>query len=74
VIGGTTPAALGADWLASALDQPAYAWVISPLGVHLERVALRWLLELFELPAEFGGILTTGATVANFVGLGAART
>ena len=29
--------------LAPSIDQPAYAWVISPLGVHLERVALRWL-------------------------------
>src|SRR5262245_44373817 len=73
VIGGTTPAALGADMLASVLDQPAYAWVISPLGVHLERVVLRWLAELFELPAELSGIITTGATMANYVGLGAAR-
>ena len=26
VIGGTTPAALGADMLATVIDQPAYAW------------------------------------------------
>jgi glutamate/tyrosine decarboxylase-like PLP-dependent enzyme len=73
VIGGTTPAALGADWLAAVLDQPAYAWIISPLGVHLERVALGWLLDLFALPPAWSGIMTTGATMANFVGLGAAR-
>jgi glutamate/tyrosine decarboxylase-like PLP-dependent enzyme len=73
VIGGTTPAALGADMLATVIDQPAYAWVISPLGVHLERLALRWLAELFGLPSEWSGIFTTGATMANYVGLGAAR-
>jgi glutamate/tyrosine decarboxylase-like PLP-dependent enzyme len=73
VIGGVTPAALGADWLASALDQNAAAWDASPLGVRLEALSLEWLRELFELPEGWGGILTTGATMANFVGLSAAR-
>lgn len=73
VIGGSTPAALGADWLTAALDQLAYAWVVSPLGVELERLSLDWLKELFGLPAAWGGVMTTGATMANFVGLAAAR-
>jgi glutamate/tyrosine decarboxylase-like PLP-dependent enzyme len=73
VIGGTTPAALGADWLATALDQMPYAWVVSPLAVQLELVSLAWLKQLFELPTEMAGIITTGATMANFVGLAAAR-
>src|SRR5438552_450483 len=73
VDGGTTPAALGADWLASALDQNTGAWVSSPLGGELEWIALGWLRELFGLPAEWGGVLTTGATMANFVALACAR-
>lgn len=73
VTGGTTPAALGADWLTSALDQNSFSGVSSPLGTHLEDVAVRWLLELFELPPDWGGVLTSGATMANFVGLAAAR-
>ncbi|HEX6679362.1 MAG TPA: aminotransferase class V-fold PLP-dependent enzyme [Gaiellaceae bacterium] len=73
VTGGATPAALGADWLASALDQNAFVWTSSPLGTRLEAVATNWLKELFYLPAEWSGILTTGATMANFVGLAAAR-
>lgn len=73
VVGGTTPAALGADWLTSVFDQMAYAWVASPLAVQLELVSLGWLKELFGLPASWAGIMTTGATMANFVGLGAAR-
>jgi glutamate/tyrosine decarboxylase-like PLP-dependent enzyme len=73
VTGGSTPAALGADWLASALDQMAGGWIASPLAAELEVVSLDWLKDLFGLPAAWGGVLTTGATMANFVGLAAAR-
>jgi glutamate/tyrosine decarboxylase-like PLP-dependent enzyme len=73
VNGGVTPAALGADWLASAIDQNPGAWVASPLAGRLEIVALGWLRDLFGLPAEGGGVLTTGATMANFVALACAR-
>lgn len=73
VMGGGTPAALGADWLTSAYDQPAFAWASSPFAARLEQVAVDWLRQLFELPTDFGGVLTTGATMANFVALAAAR-
>jgi glutamate/tyrosine decarboxylase-like PLP-dependent enzyme len=73
VMGGGTPAALGADWLTSAYDQIAFAWASSPFAARLEQVAVDWLRQLFELPADFGGVLTTGATMANFVALAAAR-
>lgn len=73
VLGGTTPAALGGDWLASALDQIGSAWITSPLSVKLELVSLAWLRDFFGLPDDFVGIMTTGACMANFVGLAAAR-
>jgi glutamate/tyrosine decarboxylase-like PLP-dependent enzyme len=73
VMGGGTPAALGADWLTSAYDQVAYGWASSPFAARLEQVAVDWLRQLFELPREFGGVLTSGATMANFVALAAAR-
>ena len=73
VMGGTTPAALGADWLTSAYDQVAFGWASSPFAARLEQVAVDWLRQLFELPGDFGGVLTTGATMANFVALAAAR-
>ncbi len=73
VMGGHTPAALGADLLAVVLDQAAYAWVSSPLAVKLELVSLDWLKSLFGLPTDWTGVMTTGATMANFVGLSAAR-
>ena len=39
----------------------------------LESVALRWLSELFDLPSDLQGTFTSGGSVANLVGLGAAR-
>jgi glutamate/tyrosine decarboxylase-like PLP-dependent enzyme len=73
VMGGVTPAALGADWLTSAFDQVAYGWASSPFASKLEAIATRWLRELFDLPDEFAGVLVTGATMANFTCLTAAR-
>ncbi|CAA9557806.1 MAG: Aromatic-L-amino-acid decarboxylase [uncultured Thermomicrobiales bacterium] len=73
VNGGSLPAALAGDWLASALDQNLVAWVSSPAGAQTETVVIRWLLDLFGLPPGWDGTLTTGATMANLVGLAAAR-
>ena len=73
VIGGTTPAALGGDWLATMFDQLAMGWVTSPLGIQLEITSLGWLRELFDLPHHHGAVMTTGAQMANFTALAAAR-
>jgi glutamate/tyrosine decarboxylase-like PLP-dependent enzyme len=73
VMGGGTPAALAADWLTSALDQIAFNWVSSPFAMRLEQISVDWLKELFRLPAAWSGVLTSGATTANFTGLAAAR-
>ena len=73
VMGGATPAALGADWLTSLLDQNAGGWDASPLASRLELLSLRWLRELFGLPADWDGVLVTGGQMANFTGLAAAR-
>jgi glutamate/tyrosine decarboxylase-like PLP-dependent enzyme len=73
VMGGGTPAALAADWLTSALDQIAFNWVSSPFAMRLEQISVGWLKELFGLPDAWSGVLTTGATSANFTGLAAAR-
>ncbi|MEO8633021.1 MAG: pyridoxal-dependent decarboxylase, partial [Chloroflexota bacterium] len=73
VVGGTTPSALAADWLTSTWDQSAFAWDSTPLGTRCEEIAIDWLKDLFGLPASWGGVLTTGATLANFTALAAAR-
>jgi len=73
VIGGGVPAALSADWLASAWDQNGFAYVMSPAGSVVEETAARWLLDLWGLPAEASVGFVTGVTMANFTALAAAR-
>lgn len=73
VIGGSLPAALAANWLAGAWDQNAGLKAASPTAAKLEQVALRWLLDVLGLPKESGGGFVSGATMANFSGLAAAR-
>ena len=73
VIGGSTPAALAADLIATAYETLTYTWVTSPVGVRMELQALAWLRDLLGLPADGAGVMVTGASMANFVGLAAAR-
>ncbi|MEX2116629.1 MAG: aminotransferase class V-fold PLP-dependent enzyme [Bacteroidota bacterium] len=73
VIGGSLPVSLAANWLAGAWDQNSALYRVTPSTSHLEQVALRWLVELFGLPAGTGGAFVTGATVANLSALAAAR-
>jgi len=73
VIGGSLPAALAANWLAGAWDQNPGLFAASPIGTVLEEVCLGWLLDALRLPGGCGGAYVTGATVANFTALAAAR-
>ncbi|MEO8274414.1 MAG: pyridoxal-dependent decarboxylase, partial [Chloroflexota bacterium] len=73
VIGGGVPAALAADWLASAWDQNAGLYAISPAAAVVEEVSARWLVELFGLPEGSSVGFVTGATMATFTALAAGR-
>jgi glutamate/tyrosine decarboxylase-like PLP-dependent enzyme len=73
VMGGSLPAATAADWLVTAWDQNAGMRDATPGVVAVEEVAARWLLQLLGLPAGSAVGFTTGATMANFTCLAAAR-
>jgi len=73
VVGGALPAALAANWLATAWDQNAAAAVLSPVSAALEAITQDWLLDLLALPADSGVGFVTGATMANLSALAAAR-
>jgi glutamate/tyrosine decarboxylase-like PLP-dependent enzyme len=73
VIGGSLPVALGANWLVGAWDQNSVLHRTSPTSAILEDVALGWLVDCLGLPKGTGGAFVTGATVANFSALAAAR-
>ncbi|HLZ61954.1 MAG TPA: aminotransferase class V-fold PLP-dependent enzyme [Ktedonosporobacter sp.] len=73
VTGGALPAALAANWLAGSWDQCGWMYVTSPVIATLEEITLRWLFDVLGLPATCGGAFVTGATMANFSALAAAR-
>jgi glutamate/tyrosine decarboxylase-like PLP-dependent enzyme len=73
VIGGALPVTVATNWLTTAWDQNTGLWGPTPATSKVEAVALRWLVDLFGLPAETGCGFVTGATVANMTALAAAR-
>lgn len=73
VIGGTHPAALAAHCLTLAWDQNVGPRVLSPVGAKLEEVAGAWLRDLFGLPETAAYAFVTGAGMASFTALAAAR-
>ena len=73
VMGGVLPATLAADWLTSTWDQNAGLLVSSPAAAGAEWVASEWLLDLLGLPATSAVGFVTGAMMANFTCLAAAR-
>jgi len=73
VVGGALPSSLAADWLTSAWDQMSGLYVGSPAAAVVEEVVADWVLELLRLPSSASVGFTTGATMANFTALAAAR-
>ena len=73
VIGGALPAALAADWLTSTWDQNAGLLASSPAAAGAEWAASTWLLDLLGLPSGSAVGFVTGAMMANYTCLAAAR-
>jgi len=73
VIGSSLPVTVAANWLATAWDQEGGLEVVTPIGATLESLCAKWLVKLFSLPPGTGVGFVTGATMANFTGLAAAR-
>jgi len=73
VTGGALPVTVAADWLASAWDQNGAMYVMSPAVAVMEDIVSAWLLELLGLPADASVGFVSGAHLANFTCLAAAR-
>ena len=73
VNGSSLPAALGANWLATAWDAHGGLNVLSPGAIRLERIAMRWAIELLGLPPDCHGTFVTGTSMAHVTALAAAR-
>lgn len=73
VIGGSALVGVAADWLTSAWGQNAGNSAATPAAAAAEDVAGRWLLDLLDLPRAASVGFVTGATMANFTAIAAAR-
>ncbi|QIL39845.1 aspartate aminotransferase family protein [Pedobacter sp. HDW13] len=74
VTGGTTPAAIAGDWLATVYDQNTQsAKGNGDVSAVIELETIQLLLSLFNLPPQFFGGFVTGATLSNFTCLAVAR-
>ena len=73
VVGGTLPAAMGADWLVSAWDQNTGLVAVTPAVIAAETVAGEWTLDLLGLPPESSVGFVTGGCMATFTGLAVGR-
>ena len=67
---GTAFGALG-DFLAAMLNPNMGGG--NHIGNHVEAQVVDWCKEIIGLPASAGGLLVSGASMANFVGLAVAR-
>lgn len=70
--GGLYPSAI-ADYLAAVTNRYTGVFFSSPGAVRMENMCIRWMCDLVGYPEEAAGNLTSGGSIANLIGLVAAR-
>ncbi len=73
VMGSSNLTGVAADWLTSVWGQNAGIYQGSPAASTAEEVACDWVLDVLDLPREASVGITSGATMAGFIGIAAAR-
>jgi aromatic-L-amino-acid decarboxylase len=68
----TTPTVVPVAAALSASIAGSQRYFVQPYN-YLEYLALEWLKQLLGLPPVFQGVFSSGGSVANLIGLGAAR-
>jgi len=71
VMGNGTPVGLLADLLGSAMNCHVSGY--DQAATLVERQVIGWLAEMLEFPADASGVLVSGGTVANLIGVATAR-
>lgn len=71
VMGTGTPVAMLADMLASGMN----SWVggFDHSATYVEQQVIAWMADMLGYPSSASGVLTSGCTAANIVGLALAR-
>lgn len=73
VMGASDPVGMAADWMTSAWGQNSAIYQTAPSAAIAEEVAGKYLIDLLDLPVQSSFAFSTGATMASFIGLAAAR-
>jgi len=73
VIGGSYPVSIASNWLTTVWDQNSGLEKTTPATAAVEKISSRWMLDILGLPKQSATAFVTGATVANFTALAAAR-
>jgi aromatic-L-amino-acid/L-tryptophan decarboxylase len=71
VMGNGTPVGLLADLLGSAVNCHVSGY--DQAATLVERQVIGWLAEMLDYPASASGLLVSGGTVANLIGIATAR-
>lgn len=61
-----------ADALAAGVNMNVWGWIGGPAATEIERRSIAWLAEMIGYPADCGGVLTSGGTMANHAAIYAA--
>jgi len=69
---GAPVAAMG-SLMAAAFNINVTGWRSGAAAAEVELLCLQWLKEMLGYPAESGGLLVSGGSMANFAGIAAAR-
>lgn len=70
--GGIYPSAV-ADFLVAVTNRYAGLFFTSPGAVRIENMCIRWICDLVSYPDKAAGNLTSGGSIANLIGMVAAR-
>ena len=73
ITSSATPIGAIADLLAAGINPNLALFRLAPIATEIERQAVEWTGRLIGYSTEGGGILSSGGTMANFLGLAAAR-
>jgi glutamate/tyrosine decarboxylase-like PLP-dependent enzyme len=68
-----TPVTSVGSMLAAALNINVTCWRSGPAATDLEHLTIDWMKEILGYPAQAGGLLVSGGSMANFAALAAAR-
>lgn len=73
VVAGGTQMSVIAEQLAATINQNLGKWHLGPAMNEIEQRVIKWAAEILDYTPEAGGIMVSGGSAANLVGLTVAR-